>query len=103
MAEALLMQKLTGVLLSKANLIIVLGQAMKQAESFVSLSGPQKKQVVLNTLAKMINDNKSMDDAEKQALNMMLVDFGGHVVDLVVNAGALGINLVQTCCSGRSR
>lgn len=97
--EAKLRSKIGGdVSISRSNLVVVIGQAMKQAELFAELSGLQKRQLVLNTLRTMVEDSKELDGAAKTSLVETLMHFAPPMIDLVVNAGTLGLNLVRSAC-----
>lgn len=92
------------VVISKANIVFAIGQAMKQAELFLDMSGMQKRQLVLDTLKTMIQENKSLTEADKAGLVEQLMYWAPPMIDLVVNPASLGLNLVRTaCCSGMKR
>lgn len=97
--EAKLRSKLgDDVLVSKANIVVVIGQAMKQVELFLGMSGLQKRQLVIDTLKKMVQDNKELTAVDKAALTEQLEYWAPAMIDLVVNPAALGINLVRRAC-----
>lgn len=100
MATQALCDAFKGVSMDRTNAIVILGQAMKFIEKYDALTGVQKRQLVLDQCKYMIQTNVSLNEAEKASLVMLVDSFAGHVIDLVVGAASLGLNLSKTsCCS----
>lgn len=96
-----LREKLGPTPVSKMNLVDVVGEAMKQVELFSKLTGPQKRELVLSTIKDLIKENSSLSETEKGLLLITMEHFAPSMIDLIVHAADLGINLPVACCCCR--
>lgn len=97
-----LAQAINGVTVTTDNIIEIVGNLMKKVEQFATLTGPQKRDLVLSTVKSQIDQSK-LADTQKAVLDAMLqTGVVGSVVDAFVNlAPTLGLNAVAKiakCC-----
>ena len=77
-----------------SNIIYLAGSAMQIVENAKEMTGPEKKELVLNILKEVVRKQRSIVEDEKQILYMMIDQLVPGAVDLVVAGanGELGIN-----------
>jgi len=82
------------------NIMTFVVNAMELVENLDVLSGPEKKQLVLDLMRKIIEKDKQLELEEKKEISYLIDNILPEVIDTVVAASKndIMINVKKRCC-----
>lgn len=96
---------------STSNILNIITYSMATVEKFRGVPGPQKRDMVLQVIRRVVNEHAPAED--RDAINSMIALFGPGVIDSLVSAtkGQLNINAIAkkvrgcfaSCCGGNEK
>ena len=74
-----------GEKITPANIVLIASELIQIVEKYKTLTGSQKKMLVINTIKKYVNEQNTTSD-EKLALNIIIDNTLPHMIDGFVSA-----------------
>jgi DNA mismatch repair ATPase MutS len=74
-----------GEKITPANIVLIASELIQIVEKYKTLTGSQKKMLVINTIKKYVNEQNTTSD-EKLALNIIIDNTLPHIIDGFVSA-----------------